>query len=154
MLEVKRYPQVPGLSEAELGEFLARPLLARLSTHNGDGTIHTVPIWYEYREGEILMSTQMITQKAKNIERNPQVTVLVDTNEMPYRGVMIYGTAVLDVEDAVTKRVSIFERYIGKHGEAYAQKLAAKWEPVMIVVRPTRVVSFDYSKGSLVPNDL
>ncbi|MCB0037329.1 MAG: TIGR03618 family F420-dependent PPOX class oxidoreductase [Anaerolineales bacterium] len=153
MREVKRYPQVPGFSQEELSNFLNQPLLARLSTLNPNGTIHTIPIWYEYRDGIIFLSTQTITQKVKNIERQPQVTVLVDTNTMPYKGVMIYGTAELDFEDAVTKRVSIFERYIGSHGEAYAHQLAAKWEPVIIQVTPTRIVSFDYTKGSLVPNN-
>lgn len=152
MREVKQYPQVPGLSEEELATFLAQPLLARLSTLNADGTIHTVPIWYEYRDGRLLLSTQTVTQKVKNILRNPQVTVLVDSNTMPYAGVMVYGTAVLDHEDAASKRVSIFERYIGTHGDAYAQMLAAKWEPVIIEVTPTRIISFDYTKGSLVPN--
>lgn len=151
MQEVKRYPQVPGFSEEELSRFLAQPLLARLSTLNSDGSIHTIPIWYEYRDGKVLLSTQTITQKTKNIERNPQVTVLVDTNTMPYKGVMIYGTAVLDYQNAATKRISIFQRYIGEYGEAYAQKLAAKWEPVIIEVTPTRIVSFDYTKGSLIP---
>lgn len=153
MEEVKRYPQVPGFSEEELATFLAQPLLARLSTLNADGTIHTVPIWYEYRDGKLLLSTQTVTQKVKNIQRNPQVTVLVDSNTMPYAGVMIYGTAVLNHEDAASKRVSIFERYISTHGEAYAQQLAAKWEPVIIQVTPTRIISFDYTKGSLVPTD-
>lgn len=153
MQEVKRYPQVPGFLQEELRDFLAQPLLARLSTLNADGTIHTVPIWYEYRDEKIFLSTQTITQKVKNIERHPQVTVLVDTNVMPYKGVMIYGTAELDFEDAAVKRVSIFERYIGSHAEEYARKLAAKWEPVIIQVTPTRIVSFDYTKASLVPND-
>ncbi|MAT96035.1 MAG: hypothetical protein CL608_02635 [Anaerolineaceae bacterium] len=152
MQEVKRYPQVPGFSEEELATFLAQPLLARLSTLNADGTIHTVPIWYLYRDGKLLLSTQTVTQKVKNIQRNPQVTVLVDSNTMPYAGVMVYGTAVLDHQDAAGKRVSIFARYIGIHGDAYAQQLAAKWEPVIIEVTPTRIISFDYTKGSLVPN--
>ncbi len=153
MREVKDYPQVPGLSTEELSEFLAQPLLARLSTLNRDGTIHTIPIWYEYRDETIFLSTQLVTQKVKNIQKHAQVTILVDTNTMPYKGVMIYGVARLDAEDALSKRVSIFERYIGAHGKEYAQKLAAKWEPVIIQVTPTQIISFDYTKGSLVPTD-
>lgn len=153
MQEVTRYPQVPSFSEAELRDFLAQPLLARLSTLNHDGTIHTIPIWYQFRDGKIYLSTQTVTQKVKNIAREPQVTVLVDTNTMPYKGVMVYGVARLDFDDAVSKRVSIFQRYIGSHGDDYAQKLAAKWEPVIIEITPTRIISFDYTKASLVPND-
>ena len=153
MPEVINYPQVPGLDDAELAAFLAQPLMARLSTLNPDGTIHTIPIWYEFRDGKIFLSTQSVTQKAKNVQRHPAVTVLVDTATMPYKGVMIYGTARLAVAEAESRRVSIFERYIGDHGESYAHKLAAKWEPVIIEVTPTRIISFDYTKGSLVPED-
>jgi len=153
--EMKQYPQVPELQSDELNTFLAKPLMARLSTHNPDGTIHTIPIWYEYREGIILMSTQTITQKVKNIQANPSVTVLIDTDTMPYAGVMIYGQADLDFEDAAVKRVTIFERYFGDHDAAkdYADKLAKKWEPVIIRITPTKVISFDYTKGSLIPEN-
>lgn len=146
---VKKYPQVPGKTQEELEAFLAQPLMARLSTHNEDGTIHTIPIWYEYRDGKIIVSTQTITRKAKNIQRNNNVTVLIDTDTMPYAGVMIYGTAELDTENAAEKRVSIFARYIGEHAASYAQGLAEKWEPVIIRITPTKIVSFDYTKGSL-----
>lgn len=151
--EMTTYPQVPGFDDEELTAFLSKRLMARLSTHNPDGTIHTIPIWYEYREGHILMSSQSITQKVKNIKQNPNVTVLIDTDTMPYAGIMIYGVAELDTEDAVNRRVSIFERYIGDHDYAkeYADKLGQKWEAVIIRVKPSRVISFDYTKGSLVP---
>ncbi len=153
--EMKTYPQVPQLNDEELIELLRKPLIARLSTHNEDGTIHTIPIWYEYRDGRIVMSTQTMTKKAKNIGRNPNVTVLIDTDTMPYTGVMIYGTAELDTADAAAKRVTIFTRYFGDThaAKAYAGKLAAKWEPAIIRVTPTKIISFDYAKGSLVPDD-
>ncbi|MEL6148311.1 MAG: pyridoxamine 5'-phosphate oxidase family protein [Chloroflexota bacterium] len=153
--EMKHYPQVPELETEAIRAFLAKPLMARLSTHNADGTIHTIPIWFEYRDGVVLLSTQTITRKVKNIQGNPQVTVLIDTDTMPYAGVMIYGHAELDFEDAAEKRVTIFERYFGDRDAAtdYANRLAAKWEPVIIRVVPQRVISFDYTRGSLVPED-
>lgn len=89
----------------------------------------------------------------KNIQHNPNVTVLSDTDTMPYAGVMIYGEATLDLEDAASKRVTIFERYFGDYQAAkdYADALAQKWEPVIIRVKPTKIISFDYTKGSLIP---
>ncbi|MEQ8675577.1 MAG: TIGR03618 family F420-dependent PPOX class oxidoreductase [Aggregatilineales bacterium] len=156
MKEVKTYPQMPGMTNDEIDAFLQQPgLLARLSTINPDGTPHTMPIWYEWRDGEILVSTQSLQHKVKNMQRDNRVTVLVDQPDMPYKGVMIYGLATLDFNDAVTKRVTIFERYFGNHDAAvaYAQQMAKKWEPVLVRIKPTRMISFDYSKGSLVPTE-
>ena len=154
MEEVKKYPQVPAMTDKELDEFLDQPgLVARLSTINPDGTPHTMPIWYEWRDGEIRVSTQVIQRKVKNMLRDPRVTILIDTCDFPYKGVMIYGEASLDQEDAMSKRISIFERYFGDRdaAEDYARKLADKWEPVMVRIKPSKIISFDYTKGSLVP---
>lgn len=150
---MERYPQVPAMSAAEIDEFLDEPRMARLSTINADGTPHTLPIWFRWIAGEVHVSTQRMQRKARNIERDPRVTVLVDSDQMPYRGVMIYGEARLDAEDAAHRRVPIFERYFGDRSaaEEYARQLADKWEPVMVLIRPKKVISFDYSKGSLVP---
>ena len=153
MKEVKNYPQMPPMTDAELDAFLSEPHVARLSTINPDGTPHTMPIWYEWRDGEIIVSTQTIQRKVKNMQRDPRVTVLIDSASFPYKGVMIYGEATLEFDDAVQKRVSIFERYFGNHQQAvnYAQQMAEKWQPVLIHIKPTRMISFDYTRGSLVP---
>lgn len=153
MKEITGYPQMPPLDDPALNELLSGPHLARLSTINPDGTPHTMPIWYEWRDGQIHVSTQAEQRKVLNMERDPRVTVLVDTTDFPYRGVMIYGEAELDFEDAAAKRVSILERYYGNHNRAVdaANELAAKWQPVVAHITPTKMISFDYTKGSLQP---
>lgn len=153
MEEITGYPQLPPMTEAEIDEFLAGSHLARLSTINPDGTPHTMPIWYEWCDGEFRMSTQTVQRKVENIRRDPRVTVLVDTDHFPYRGVMAAGEAVLDTEDAVHRRIPIFQRYVDNVDDAtrMARRLAEKWDPVMIHLRPTTMTSFDYSKGSLQP---
>ncbi len=153
MQEITGYPQMPPLDDPGLEELLAGPHIARLSTINPNGTPHTMPIWYEWRDRQIHVSTQSQQVKVKNMARDPRVTVLIDTDTFPYRGVMIYGTAELDFEDAVNKRVSIFERYIGSREGAVdaARGLASKWKPVVVHITPTKMISFDYTKGSLQP---
>ena len=155
MKEITGYPQMPPLDDPALEELLSGPHIARLSTINPDGTPHTMPIWYEWRDNQIHVSTQADQVKVKNMARDPRVTVLIDTEDFPYRGVMIYGTAELDFEDAERKRVSIFERYIGSRADAEsaARGLASKWDPVVAHITPTRMISFDYTKGSLQPLD-
>ena len=145
------YPQMPPLTQEEINEFLSQPLLAKICTHNEDGTIHIAPLFFRYEDGDILLGTQAISRKIKNIERNSDVTVLIDNAEPPFKAVVIYGVATLDYDDVIAKRIRLFENYMpADQATGFAQGLAANWEPVIIRVKPSRMVTFDYAKGSLV----
>ena len=123
-------------------------MLARLSSHNKDGTIHIAPIYYLYTNSEFLFGTQELSRKVKNIHRDKRVTVLIDSHEPILQAVIAYGEAVLDYDDVITKRVKILERYYESQAQAQAfvEKLARAWKTVIIHVKPTRLVTFDYSK--------
>lgn len=77
----------------------------------------------------------------------PQVTVVVDVAEPALKGVIIYGTAELEREDAAARRVPIFAKYVGlERAEQMAMVMAEQFEQVIIRVRPERVISYDYGK--------
>lgn len=142
------YPQLPSLSAEELIAFFEKALFARLGTINEDGTIHIAPIFFRYDEGQILMATQEPSRKVRNIKRNKNVTVLIDTTEVPFKGALIYGTAELDYEDVISKRMAIFQRRLSREeAEIYARRLSGKWRCVIIRITPVRIASFDYSKA-------
>jgi len=118
-----------------------------LSTHNEDGTIHSTPIWFKYEKGELLFGTQQDSHRIKNIRRNPDVTVVIDTDQIPYKGVLVYGRAKLDFDDVISKRVSIFQKYMPKeNAEGLAHGLAKLRKPVVIRVTPKKMISYDYAK--------
>jgi hypothetical protein len=136
------------MAAEEMVAFLSQPLIAKLCTHNEDGTIHVVPIWFGYEEGEILVGTQEITRKVRNIKRDNRVTVLVDTTEPRLKGVIWYGEAQLDFQDVIPKRIGILEKYLGpEEAPGLAERLANSWRPVIVRIKPVRAVTFDYSKG-------
>lgn len=143
------YPQLPSLSAEELTAFFEKALFARLGTINEDGTIHIAPIFFRYdEEGQILMATQEPSRKVRNIKRNKNVTVLIDTTEVPFKGALIYGTAELDYEEVIPKRMAIFQRRLSREeAEIYARRLSGKWRCVIIRITPVRIASFDYSKA-------
>jgi PPOX class probable F420-dependent enzyme len=142
------YPQAKPFAPDDIGQFLAQPLIAKLSTLNKDGTIHTVPIWFKYQEGEFLFGTQEISQKVRNIKRDSRATVLVETTEPNLKGIIAYGTAQLDFEDVVSKRCQIFEKYMSaEEAGALAERLAGRWNPVIVRVKVDRMVTFDYAQG-------
>ena len=141
------YPQSPAMSTGEVATFLQEMPIARLSTHNQDGTIHMAPVWFLCETGEIRIGTQAISRKARNIGGNNQVTVLIDTQEAPHKGVVVYGKAVLDYVQAAAKRVSVFAKYMSlERAEKMAHGLAEQFEPVIIRIQPEQIVSYDYSK--------
>jgi PPOX class probable F420-dependent enzyme len=146
--QVSVYPQAYPMTFEEVEAFLAQPLIAKLSTHNKDGTIHLVPIWFKYQNGAIFLGTQEISQKVQNIRRDSRVTVLVDTTEPRLKGVVLYGNAELEYEGVIPIRTSIFEKYMDPaDASGLADRLANTWTPVVIRIKPDRIVSFDYSKG-------
>jgi general stress protein 26 len=142
------YPQLPALNDEELIAFLDQAQFSRLGTLNEDGTIHIAPIFFKYVDGQILMATQDPSRKVRNIKRNPHVSVLIDKTEVPFIGALIYGTAELDYEDVIEKRIAIFEKRLSREdAEIYANRLSGKWQCVIIRITPTRIASFDYSKA-------
>ncbi len=142
------YPQLPSMTDAELALFFDKALFARLGTTNEDGTIHIAPIFFKYEDGQILMATQDPSRKVRNIKRDNRVTVLIDTTDIPFKGALIYGTAELDYEDVIPKRVAIFERRLSREeAETYARRLSRKWRCVIIRITPVHIASFDYSKA-------
>jgi PPOX class probable F420-dependent enzyme len=138
---------MPPLTQGEVDEFLAKAPIATLCTHNADGTIHAAPVWFKYESGEILFGTQNDTRRVKNIKKNPNVTVVIDDEHVPYKGIVLYGKAWLDYENVIPKRVAMFEKYMPKaNAEKLANGLAGMRKLVVIHVEPGKVVTYDYNK--------
>ena len=142
------YPQLPAMTEKELLEFFESAEFARLGTINEDSTVHIAPIFFKYDDGQILMATQDPSRKIRNIKRNNNVTVLIDTTEVLFKGALVYGRAELDYDDIIPKRISISERRLSREeAETYAKRLSDRWKCVIVRITPVHIASFDYSKA-------
>jgi hypothetical protein len=142
------YPQLPAMTDEELVSFLEQAQFSRLGTINEDGTAHIAPIFFNYVDGQILMATQVPSRKIRNIKRDNRVTVLIDTTDVPFKGALIYGTAELDYEDVIPKRIAIFRKRLSQEdAETYARRISGKWQCVIVRITPSHIASFDYSKG-------
>jgi PPOX class probable F420-dependent enzyme len=73
--------------------FLAEANVAILSTVDGKGRPHAAPVWYLYDDDEIIVSTGRSSQKHRNVERNPEISLTVDRRTLPYFAVTVYGRA-------------------------------------------------------------
>ena len=85
------------LTSALAKELLEAPLIATLATHYADGSIHLVPMWFLWDGRDVLIPTSHSTQKARNIERDPRVSVMIDDSRkgLDLRGLTIRGEATL-----------------------------------------------------------
>lgn len=147
---LNNYPQMPPLTEQEITTFLSQPLIAKLGTLNEDGTIHIVPVVFKYEKTEFIIGAQSANRRIRNIERDSKVTLLIDDPTFPFKAVLVYGEAVLDYEDVLQKRIAILEKYNPREQAVHmAEGLCARWESVIIRIRPDRMVSFDYAKAQM-----
>jgi nitroimidazol reductase NimA-like FMN-containing flavoprotein (pyridoxamine 5'-phosphate oxidase superfamily) len=150
------YTQAPPLTEEEIESFLAKARTARFWSLNKDGTIHAAPIWFRYENGRIIMITPAASQKARNVERNEKVSVLIDIEQASPKGVVIYGKAKLrhasTRDEYLAEATKLYEKYMPKErAERTAQGMYKITCGVEIIVKPERIVSFDYSKDTMYP---
>lgn len=106
--------QSPPLTKEEIEPLLKEARIARFCSHNKDGTIHAVPMNYKYENKQIIIPTPAASSKVRNIKRNPNVTVLIDVEKQPVKGVIIYGKAQLEYDDILTSSISVYEKTMPK----------------------------------------
>lgn len=141
------YTQSPHLTENEIEEFIKTAKIARICSHNKDGIIHVVPVWYNYENGKIIIGTPKASRRAGNIRRNSNVTVLIDEVGPPTRAVIIYGKASTDEEIMDQAAHSIFSRYMSEEkAKGYWKGLSELTKWVKVIIEPVHIASFDYSK--------
>lgn len=128
--------------------FLEGRHVAVLATIGSEGQPVLTPIWYVYEEGRVLMRTSKDSVKARNIERDPRVTVCVQDEAAPYKSVTIHGRAVLE-GGRQDLGVKIARRYLGLVGGMAYQRVSAddvqQGEEVTIAVTPEKVLTQDFS---------
>lgn len=144
------------MSPEEVERFLDRSRTATLATIGPGGVPHLVAMWYALIDGEIWFETKAKSQKALNIRRNPQVSVLVEDGHTydQLRGVSIEGTAeiVEDSDRLWDVGVSVWERYNGPYSEEvrpFVELMLHK--RIAVRVRPQRVRTWDHRKLGIEP---
>jgi PPOX class probable F420-dependent enzyme len=126
-------------------DFLRESNVASLATTRPNGRPHVTPVWYEYDGREFVISSLRTTQKMKNIARKGFAALCIYSQEMPYRQVLIEGTARVasPVDNVWRERVAT--RYLGETaGRAYVRE-SGDWDVVAIHIRPVRWMTEGFS---------
>lgn len=127
-----------------------------LVTLGPDGYPDPVAMWFVMDGDDIWMRTYAKSQKAVNLQRDPRVSVLVESGDRyaELRGVQITGRMELshDIDRICDVFAGLMVKYEGMdpaHVPAAREGYLSK-APKQVAMRvvPERVVSWDHRKGS------
>ncbi|MEZ4502985.1 MAG: TIGR03618 family F420-dependent PPOX class oxidoreductase [Dehalococcoidia bacterium] len=131
------------LSDQAFEQLMSEPLIVVFGTIGPTGAPHQAPVWFEWRDGAILIPTERGSQKWRNIERDPRVSVCIERREGPMAVALVSGTAEILDTDYSQYRARFYERYYGDEAEA---RLAAnpttpgQW--ALARITPSKVITF------------
>lgn len=115
--------------------FLAKPLIARLSTIDPNGYPHTVPIWFKMDGDDVLFITDRDTRKAQNAMANPKGSVSIG-GEMGNGGwCMVRGELSVATDEGHIVTNAMVDRYMA--GDAAAQTKEQWKDDDVVVIRLT-----------------
>src|SRR5690606_29966014 len=105
------------MSPEEVDAFLHGRRVMNIATHNHDGSIHLVAMWYGFTaDGRVAFETFTTSQKVQNLRRDPRITALVEDGDAyeELKGVELVGTAEIHDDPAVLMPIArnVVERYI------------------------------------------
>jgi PPOX class probable F420-dependent enzyme len=131
-----RYTAMTSMTELSGGvrQLLDGPNIAHLATCMPDGSPHSVPVWIGVEGGRLAFLTGPGSRKARNIRRDPRVSISVTDRENPFAMAQIRGRVVecVDGDEAWV----IIDRISGKYiGAPYSRDN----ERVVFLVEPEHV---------------
>jgi general stress protein 26 len=108
-------PELPGMSQDEINEFLERKLNMRLATIDGNGDPNIHPMWFYYDASsqKLHSLTGKLSRKFENIRNNPNVYFCIDDENFPPKGVK--GKGIATISESPQANVPMFERIYAKY---------------------------------------
>lgn len=115
--------------------FLEDVRYAVVGTLNADGSIQQSVVWYMYEGGEIRFGIAAGSTKARNLRRNPNITLTMEDGQ---RYLTLSGTAVVEPPDR-DLRYRMAVRYLGADRAADWVARSPALERASVRVTITRV---------------
>jgi len=132
---------------SERDAFVSEPHVAVLATVNGRGRPHAAPVWYLYNDGTFVVSIGRGSQKHRNVESNPEITLVVDRRTLPYYAVMAQGRAEIGEPLTDAERRELAVRYLGEDlGNRYVERTAGQ-DAITIRLKPRKVIEYHGRAG-------
>jgi PPOX class probable F420-dependent enzyme len=127
--------------------FLSEANVAVLASVDRRGRAHAAPVWYLYEDGAIIISTGRGSQKHRNIQANPEITLVVDRRSLPYFALMVQGAAEIGPPLSPDERLRMATRYLGDDlARRYLERTRGE-ESVTVRLRPRKIIEFNGRAG-------
>ena len=90
--------------------------VVHLATLRPDGAPQTRPLWTIVHDGNVVFFTQATSPKARDVARDPRVSLSVTDKQNPYRSAWLRGRVarVIEGDDALAIIDLISDAYIGR----------------------------------------
>lgn len=131
----------------DLQPFLKEANVAVLATVDSKGRAHAAPIWYLYEDGVFLMSTGKGSQKHRNAETHPDVTLVVDRRTLPYYALMVQGRVEIGPPLSEEERSKIASRYLSEEQTRTYLAGTQSENSVSIRLRSRKIIEFHGRAG-------
>ena len=121
-------PRVP--VPPEVDEFLRLPNPAVVATLRADGSPHTVPTWYDWEDGRVLLNMDESRLRLGHLRRDPRaaLTVLGGGEDGWYRHVSLLGNVVSIADDDSLEDIDrLALRYTGQPFRTRDRKRVSAW---------------------------
>ncbi len=108
-------PRVP--VPAEVDDFLRLPNPAVVATIRPDGSPHTVPTWYDWEDGRVLLNMEDTRLRLRYLRRDPRaaLTVLGSGEDGWYTHVSLLGRVTSITDDQSLEDIDrLAQRYTGR----------------------------------------
>jgi nitroimidazol reductase NimA-like FMN-containing flavoprotein (pyridoxamine 5'-phosphate oxidase superfamily) len=126
-----------------------KPKLLRLAIVDKKGAVHVSATWYLWKDGLFYLSTSEDRLKVRAIRDNPNVALIVDTDVIPYEGVIVEGTATLSKEDVGPITLAIVKKYVPlKYVKSQYEDLM-RYPRILVKIKPKKsidIMSFKHLK--------
>jgi len=136
---------VSEMTKKEIRKFLLHGTrTGKLATVRKDGRPHVVPIWFDLDGDAIVFTTGGESVKAKNMKRDPRVSICVDDETPPFSFVQVEGIASFseDLKEMLYWATRIGGRYMGDdQAEAFGKRNAVPGE-ILVRVTPTKIIGW------------
>ncbi|WP_194819944.1 PPOX class F420-dependent oxidoreductase [Nocardia sp. XZ_19_385] len=119
---------------------LAKKGFAHLASLGPDGEPQSHPVWFDFTDGQLLVSTGTDRQKYRNIQKDSRVSVSILDPDDPYRYVEVRGRVVEvepDPEKAFLDRLA--RKYLDLDTYPYEQRRDV--ERVILHIQPDHVIA-------------
>ncbi len=140
------------MTDEEMRHFIEEQKSLQVSCMGSDGWPHLTTLWFAVVDQKIVFETYTRSQKILNLQRNPNITVLLEDGLVyeELRGVMIKGNAILESEPEEVEKYAkaVMLRNQPEYGEELLSEAAKQmsFKRTAVIIEPNEVITWDHTK--------